>query len=364
MFTRKFFMILSVLALLILSACASAGVSVDLTPTAPVVPTSISVSKQSNIELPAGIPQYAAGPYLYLTTLLGQDGQQQQVVLKQNEAVDWPDSCLGVNIQGFMCSQVVTAGYKLVFSTPKGDFEFHTNKNGDAYQLASEPQNAAQELPVLAWERSGGFAGICQRLLVTASNQYTITDCRRNQVLKQGTLTDKQQQYIHDLLQQYGTIAWKTQPPYNPDQFIDQFALRGQGGDTPVQEDLTAIDQYLGGMVTENMAAPASAAIDIGTGIEGQVVLSPGCGGPVKEGGQGCPDKPYQTTLQVKDESGNIVSQAESDANGNFKVSLAPGTYVLRPETAGKFPIATDTTVTVTQGKLTQVTIKLDSGMR
>jgi len=107
-------------------------------------------------------------------------------------------------------------------------------------------------------------------------------------------------------------------------------------------------------------AAPA--APPPGTGIEGRVSLGPSC--PVVQVGSPCPDRPYQATLSVLDARGREVLRFQTDAAGEFRVALAPGSYTLVPETPGAFPHAPAQAFTVTAGRVTGLTVIYDSGIR
>ena len=100
------------------------------------------------------------------------------------------------------------------------------------------------------------------------------------------------------------------------------------------------------------------------TGIEGQVFIGPMC--PVVQQGQECPDRPYQATLTVLTASGHKVTQFTTDAEGRFQVPLAPGDYILRPQTPANqpMPVAAEQAFTVTEGQFTQVDVTYDSGIR
>lgn len=52
------------------------------------------------------------------------------IVLRSAEAVNWPDTSLGCPEPGKMYAQVITPGYRIVLSSGKTDFAFHTDKNG------------------------------------------------------------------------------------------------------------------------------------------------------------------------------------------------------------------------------------------
>lgn len=54
------------------------------------------------------------------------------------ESVDWNDGCLGVETSGISCIQVITPGFLVFLSGADGDYEFHTDTNGNAVFV---PQN-------------------------------------------------------------------------------------------------------------------------------------------------------------------------------------------------------------------------------
>ncbi len=48
------------------------------------------------------------------------------------KAVTWNDACLGVDTPGIACAQVITPGFIVFLSGAGGDYEFHTDTNGNA----------------------------------------------------------------------------------------------------------------------------------------------------------------------------------------------------------------------------------------
>jgi hypothetical protein len=97
------------------------------------------------------------------------------------------------------------------------------------------------------------------------------------------------------------------------------------------------------------------------TGIAGQVIIR-----PIRphETTRTPNLNPYQATVHVADPSGHLVTTFQSDAGGNFRVALPPGTYVLRPQSPGLYPRASEQTVVVPSNGFTQLRIIYDSGMR
>ena len=100
------------------------------------------------------------------------------------------------------------------------------------------------------------------------------------------------------------------------------------------------------------------------SGITGKVMLGPIC--PVMVEGQECPDQPYQATITVKDLNGREIVQFQTDEEGNFTVPLAPGEYILHPETPqGKpLPFSNEQRFTVLPGEYTSLIVQYDSGIR
>ncbi len=61
------------------------------------------------------------------------DGPPSNIVeVSGVEAVDWNDGCLGVETPGISCIQVITPGFIVFLSGADGDYEFHTDTNGNA----------------------------------------------------------------------------------------------------------------------------------------------------------------------------------------------------------------------------------------
>jgi hypothetical protein len=97
-------------------------------------------------------------------------------------------------------------------------------------------------------------------------------------------------------------------------------------------------------------------------GIDGQVLLGPMC--PVQQVGNPCPDQPYQAWIDVRDSGGSQITRVQSGTDGHFRVGLAPGSYVLHPESGNPLPRASNQQVEVVAGTYTSVTISFDTGIR
>ena len=100
------------------------------------------------------------------------------------------------------------------------------------------------------------------------------------------------------------------------------------------------------------------------SGVEGVVTIGPVC--PVERIDTPCPDQPYQATIVVKDSNGDEVARTESGEDGRYRVSLAPGTYTLAPQSGSNsgIPHASEQQVEVRADAYTEVDIAFDSGIR
>ncbi len=100
------------------------------------------------------------------------------------------------------------------------------------------------------------------------------------------------------------------------------------------------------------------------SGIMGIVLLGPQC--PVVREGEECPDKPFETALALTTPDGTqTIREFRSNANGEFKVSAAPGEYAIRSAVAANILpyCSSNETITVTTG-FTETTVYCDTGIR
>lgn len=101
------------------------------------------------------------------------------------------------------------------------------------------------------------------------------------------------------------------------------------------------------------------------SGVRGTAVVGPACPGPVRLDSP-CADQPIAIAIRVENASGKAVTTVHSAADGTFEVILPPGNYRLVPQLQqnGGFPHGGPLDVTVKAGEFSQVTLKLDSGLR
>jgi hypothetical protein len=91
-------------------------------------------------------------------------------------AVDWPDSCLGINIPGVMCAMHVTPGYKVFLQVKDKTYELHSDKTGQTVlSVDDQLSSPSGRVPLIAWQSAGQP---CQQ--VTVSTGKAIFGCYPN----------------------------------------------------------------------------------------------------------------------------------------------------------------------------------------
>jgi hypothetical protein len=101
------------------------------------------------------------------------------------------------------------------------------------------------------------------------------------------------------------------------------------------------------------------------SGVSGVTIVDRGC--PVVRGSTPCPTEPLSArVVAVRAGSTETAGSTESDAEGRFRIAIAPGQYVLRAENLSGAPVPTamPVAVEVPDGSYVDVTLRFDSGVR
>jgi hypothetical protein len=261
------------------------------------------------------------------------------------------------------CAAAITPGYALTLETPLGELEARVSEGGEYFWVILGDGVVLAE-PRIVWQRSGGFAGICQTLAIDAQQVYLLRDCSDNRLLKVGRHQDAQ---VLAQLTRFGDFQWQVKnPPGSADMFQDEYIFHGTGTELPSLEEQQQINEMLAvfaGSLERTAPESASGAAPVGSGIEGQALVSPACPGPESVDNP-CPPKPYQAGLLVLDSSGQQVASLRPDLEGRFRLALAPGSYTLRPEETTGLGRTPGQTVEVAAGEYTRVEMTIDSGIR
>jgi hypothetical protein len=123
-----------------------------------------------------------------------------KIKLVSTEAVDWPDSCLGVSTEGIMCSQVVTPGFRVILDANGKKVEYHTNQDASVVVPATV---------ALTWERNGGIAGFCDNMTIYLSGEVQATSCKKTNIVEKRLselVSPAKIATLNDWVSKYGTV--------------------------------------------------------------------------------------------------------------------------------------------------------------
>ncbi len=101
------------------------------------------------------------------------------------------------------------------------------------------------------------------------------------------------------------------------------------------------------------------------SGITGTITLGPTC--PVERfpPDPSCADKPYQAPMVVEDKvTLKEVTHFTSAADGTFKVTLPPGTYMLVSSLNSRYPYTSPREAVVLPHAFTHIDVSFDTGIR
>lgn len=208
---KKLFISIALMVML-LSACAPQGMPTELPPDVVAQATKINVdlTPAQRIAVSSVVQN------------LGVAADQVKVV--STEAVDWPDSCLGIATEGTSCAQVVTPGFRVTLDVAGKHVEYRTNQDATVIRPATT---------ALIWNRVGGVAGFCDSLTIFLSGEVWATNCNTSEVVERRLselATPEQIAMMDELVSRYGLVDIDASDPQGvADAMTVKLQLLGQG---------------------------------------------------------------------------------------------------------------------------------------
>jgi hypothetical protein len=99
--------------------------------------------------------------------------------------------------------------------------------------------------------------------------------------------------------------------------------------------------------------------------LKGKATLGPTCPVVDMKNSGACADKPYEGSLEVWTEKGGFIKSFATKIDGTFATELTPGRYVLKiPKTDRPIPTLSPISFVMEQGKLTELSPRIDTGIR
>ncbi len=247
-FLGKIIPVLMVVAVLV-SACAPAANPDPLAPTptpASPVPTPMPTTTPVNPPDPQSSGPVDAAK-LALAKMLGID--VSKITLLSQEAVDWPDSCLGVKQAGVYCAQMITPGFKIMLQANGQTYEYHTNQSGSAIVLVPGPLPRGQQV-VISYHREGGIAGFCDDVIIYITGKAKITSCKFNK--ETGiTLTAAQMATVSQWQKAFKGFDYEHTDPATADAMTVTLQFTGNGQAQPSDADIQTMLSFLSSIAVQ-----------------------------------------------------------------------------------------------------------------
>jgi len=102
----------------------------------------------------------------------------------------------------------------------------------------------------------------------------------------------------------------------------------------------------------------------IKSGVHGVVTIGPSCPVERMPPYPNCADRPQAASFAIDTPAGAHVAQVSSGADGEFSLRLPAGTYVISLQGTAAMPSMAPQTFVVSGNKYTELSLKLDSGIR
>lgn len=178
---------------------------------------------------------------------------EKQVTMLSIRAVQWPDSCLGVDIKDSVCAQVITPGYLINFIVDGKQYEVHSDNDGEAIIIAGEVASNANE-DELIWEFVDDN-GTCYQVEIRSS-QAEYGDCKSDLL----PLSINKAR-----LQEYDALL-KTFSSFDADTAVGSVLFQGAGQQKATESEQRSIAEWANVMFNE--AATAQNDPDLGVALK------------------------------------------------------------------------------------------------
>jgi hypothetical protein len=159
-----------------------------------------------------------------------------QIKLVSTEAVDWPDSCLGVSTEGIACSQIVTPGFRVILEFNGKTVEFHTNQDASVIVPATV---------ALTWKRNGGVAGFCDSMTIFVSGEVQATSCKNVDMVEKrlsDLVSPAQIAILDEWLSKFGNLNIDMSDPAG---VADRMTVNVELFGTGTEQTISSSDQQL-----------------------------------------------------------------------------------------------------------------------
>ena len=229
-----------VLTALLLAACAPAR-QPSPPPITPSAPAALPTAASPTQPVPTAEPAPTAAARRLLASQRRAQPEQIRVIAAQ--AVDWPNSCLGVEWPDLACAQVITPGWRVILELEGQQYTYHTDAAGAQVILASAPPPQIGAVR-MDWREAGSQP--CSQAQIGADG-VAFGAC--GGVLMGAAFAHPQR--AAELAHFYQTYA-----PFEVDSGVIQFAFLGGGTQTASAVEQRALAEWVRRTIWELQGGP------------------------------------------------------------------------------------------------------------
>jgi hypothetical protein len=228
-------LIVSVLFMLVMTACAAEAAPTEEPGAEQPEPT--SVPEDASTEA-APVSPAEETAVKQLADNLGLEERDIRVV--SSEQTEFGDACLDVSVEGTMCAQVVTPGRIIVLEANGIQYKYHASDDGSRVQPATL---------ALVWKREGGIAGFCDTLTVFLSGEVFTSNCKAGDGAVMSTFADLfsagEQRQFNEWIAEFGEARLDTSDPKGvSDRMVVTLDFYGTGNEPPSQQEQQALFDF------------------------------------------------------------------------------------------------------------------------
>lgn len=214
------------LSLLVFTACAPETAATE-EPSTPE-PEEQSTPTESPVELSPIEEEVVA----HLAESL--DISPDEITVVSTEEVEWPDGCLGIQMEGLMCTEAIVPGFRVILEANGREVEYRTNEDATQIQPATV---------LMTWTREGGIAGFCDHLTVYLSGEVHKTSCKSDQVVEErlsSVLSETEISMLDEWIESYRSVNIDASDPKGvSDRMVVTLEFMGLG----TQETVSAANE-------------------------------------------------------------------------------------------------------------------------
>jgi hypothetical protein len=146
------------------------------------------------------------------------------ITVVSTEEAEWPDGCLGIQMEGLACTQVIVPGFRIVLEANGREVEYRTNEDGTQIRPTTV---------LMTWTREGGIAGFCDHLTVYLSGEAYKTSCKSDLPVEESltaVLSEAELEELNGWIESYGNVNIDASDPKGvSDRMVETLEFVGLG---------------------------------------------------------------------------------------------------------------------------------------